>query len=95
MLVKVQYLGILRAKLRIPERTYEVREGATVSDLLGKLAEIHGDFLKKLFDADRKNILDPSFIITVNGVLVDRLRGFKTRLKNGDTITIMSLISGG
>ena len=95
MLVKVQYLGVLRAKLGIKERTYEIGGDASLSDLLRKLAELHGEFLKKMFDSDEKNILDPSFVITINGILADRLHGLKTRLKDGDIVTIMSLISGG
>ena len=95
MRVKVQYLGLIRSRLGKGEEEVDVKEGAFLSDLLNKLTKTYGESLKSLFDADEKNILDPSFIVTVNGVLTGQLCGMKTRLKEGDRIALMTLISGG
>lgn len=95
MRVKVQYLGVIRSKLGKTEEEVDVKEGASISDLLSRLTKIYGENLKSLFDEDEKNVLDPSYIVTINGFLIGRLRGMKTRLKEGDRIALMTLISGG
>lgn len=95
MRVKVQYLGLIRSKLGKREEEVDVKEGSFLSDLLNKLTKTYGESLKSLFDADEKNVLDPSFIVTINGVLIGQLQGIKTRLKRGDRIALMTLISGG
>jgi len=95
MRVKVQYLGVIRSKLSKTEEEVDVKEGASLSDLLNRLTKTYGENLKSLFDEDEKNVLDPSYIVTINGVLIGRLRGMKTRLKGGDRISLMTLISGG
>jgi len=95
MLVRVQYLGLISSKVGKREEEVDVKEGAFLSDLLNKLTKTYGESLKSLFDADKGNVLDPSFIVTVNGVLIGQLGGLKTQLKRGDRIALMTLISGG
>lgn len=95
MRVKVEYLGLIRSMLGKREEEIDVKQAAFLSDLLNKLTKTYGESLKSLFDVDKGNVLDPSFIITVNGVLVGQLQGMKTRLKRGDKIAFMTLISGG
>ena len=95
MRIKVQYLGLIRSKIRKRAEELQVREGAPLSELLDKLAKLYGDPLKDLFDIETENILDPTFIVTVNGVLTDRLRGMNTRLRGGDSVALMTLVSGG
>jgi MoaD family protein len=94
MLVKVRYLGVLRSKLGLKEGEYSLEDGASLSDLFDKIVEVHGGSVRRLFEVDRSGI-DPSFVITVNGVTVDRQHGKNIQLKNGDVVAIMSLISGG
>lgn len=95
MRVKVQYVGVIRSKLGKTEEEVEIKEGASISDLLIRLAKTYGENLKSLFDEDEKNVLDPSYIATINGVLIGQLQGMKTRLKENDRISLMTLISGG
>lgn len=95
MRVKVQYLGLIRSRLGKREEEVYVKEGSFLSDLLNKLTKKYGESLKSIFDEDEKNVLDPSFIVTINGVLIGQLRGMRTRLKRGDRIALMTLISGG
>ncbi len=73
MQVKVQYLGMIRSKLGKKEEVVNLNIGASLSilldkRLLDKLVEIYG---KDLFNTWAENILDPTFIVTVNGVLTD------------------------
>ncbi len=95
MRIKVQYLGLIRSKIGKKGEEVQVREGAPLSDLLDKLAKLYGEPLKDLFDIGTENILDPTFIVTVNGVLTDRLSGMNTRLSEGDRVALMTLVSGG
>lgn len=95
MRVKVQYLGVIRIKVGKTEEEVDINKGASLSDLLNRLTKTYGENLKNLFDEDEKNVLDPSYIVTINGVLIGRLHGMKTRLKEGDRIALMTLISGG
>lgn len=95
MRVKVIYLGVVRSKAGKREEEYEVKDGSSLSDLLNSLAETYGDSLRSIFDADEENRLDPTFIATVNGTLRDPFRGGDVTLTSGDTIALMTLISGG
>jgi len=96
MRIRVHYLGLVRKKTGQREREFEINDkGSSLSDLLDEIAKTHGENLKGLIDAEKGNIIDPTYIVTVNGVLADRLSGMKTKLKNGDEVAIMTLISGG
>ena len=95
MQVKVQYLGLIRSKLGKKEDETNLKAGASLSELLDKLVEIYGESLKALFDVETENILDPTFIVTVNGVLANQLHGMETKLSDGDSIALMTLIRGG
>ena len=68
-----------------------LRDGALLSDLLNKLVEVYGETIKNLFADETKNILDPNFIVTVNGKALPT----DTKLKKGDTVSLMTVISGG
>ena len=91
MRIKVKYLGLIRSKIGKNGEEVEVKEGAFLSELLNKLAETYGAALKGLFDVKAESILDPTFIITVNGVS----QALDARLSEGDTVALMTLIGGG
>jgi len=91
MRVKLVYLGLVRNRLGKQEEEIELKEGAFLSKLLNKLTEIYGEALKTLLGSDTESRLDPSIVITVNGIS----RTTDLRLHDGDRIAIMTLISGG
>jgi len=91
MQVKVQYLGLIRSKTEKKSEKVDLREGALLSDLLNKLVEVYGEAIKNLFADESQNILDPNFIVTVNGKSLPT----DTKLKEGDTVSFMTVISGG
>jgi len=93
--VKVQYLGYIRNMLRKWEDEFELSEDTFLSDLLNKLAGIYGEaFRREVFEPGLKDV-KTGFVVTVNGVLMDQLRGVDTRLNDGDSIILMTLMSGG
>jgi len=95
MRVKVLYLGVLRSKTGRNSEEYEISRGSSLSDLLDALSSKYGKSLKEIFKANEKAKLDPSIIATVNGVSKDISKAKSVKLKDGDTVALMSLISGG
>ncbi|MGQ9565371.1 MAG: MoaD/ThiS family protein [Candidatus Bathyarchaeales archaeon] len=95
MKVKVEYLGFIRNMLSKKTEELELREGTSLKELLGDLSERYGtDFKKQVYEPGLKDV-KYGFVVTVNGVLMDQLRGVETPLKNGDHVILMSLMSGG
>jgi molybdopterin converting factor small subunit len=95
MKVKVQYLGFIKNLIKKSEDEFELREGASLSELLNKIAGIYGKpFRKEVYEPGLKDV-KMGFVVTVNGVLIGQLKGVDTQLNNGDNIILMSLMSGG
>ncbi|MEM2280804.1 MAG: MoaD family protein [Candidatus Bathyarchaeia archaeon] len=97
MRVKVEYLGHIREIIRSGrEEELEIAEGASLGDLLLMLAEKYGEPFKKAVYEPGGVDVKQSFIITVNGYLLNQLeKGVQTKLKHGDHIILMSIVSGG
>lgn len=95
MKVKVHYLGYIRNLLRQKEEEFELEKGTSLSVLLDRLAGIYGEpFKKEVFEPGLKDV-KMGFVVTVNGVLIGQLDGVETKLKEGDNVILMSLMSGG
>ena len=95
MKVKVRYLGYIGNMLRKREDEFELGEGASLSELLNKLAGIYGEaFRREVFEPGLKDV-KAGFVVTVNGVLMGQLRGVDTKLSEGDNVILMTLMSGG
>ena len=95
MKVKVQYLGFIKNLINQSEDEFELEEGASLSELLNKIAGIYGrPFQKEVYEKGIKDV-KMGFVVTVNGVLIGQLQGMDTQLSNGDNVILMSLMSGG
>lgn len=95
MNVKVEYLGFIKNLLNKRVEQFELSEETSLQDLMDKLSELHGEhFKKEVFEPGQKDV-KTGFVVTVNGVLIGQLDGIETRLKDGDHIILMSLMSGG
>jgi MoaD family protein len=95
MKVRVQYLGFIKNLIKKSEDEFELQEGASLSDLLNKIAGIYGKpFQKEVYEPGLKDV-KMGFVVTVNGVLIGQLKGVDTQLNNGDNVILMSLMSGG
>jgi sulfur-carrier protein len=94
--VTVDYLGHIKQILEIesPEQV-EISTGGSIGDLLIKLAEKHGRAFKKTIYEPGSSDLKSNFILTVNGLLLNQLNGIETKLKDGDRIIFMPIVSGG
>ena len=95
MKVRVHYLGFIQNMLKKREDEFELREEALLSDLLNKIAGIYGEsFKKEVYEPGLKDV-KTGFVVTVNGVLMGQLHGVETRLNEGDSVILMTLMSGG
>jgi len=93
--VRVEYLGFIRNMLSKRMEELDLREGTSLQELLDDLSKRYGaDFKKQVYEAGQRDV-KYGFVVTVNGVLMDQLRGVDTLLKNGDNVILMSLMSGG
>ena len=95
MKVKVRYLGYISNLVRKRDDEFEFNEGASLSELLNKLAGIHGEaFRREVFEPGLTDV-KTGFVVTINGVLMGQLRGVNTKLSEGDNVILMTLVSGG
>ena len=95
MKITIEYLGFIRNMLSKRTEELELHEGARLKELLSKLSERYGtDFKKQVYEPGQRDV-KYGFVVTVNGTLMDQLRGVETRLKGADHVILMSLMSGG
>jgi MoaD family protein len=93
--VRVQYFGYIKNLVNKKEEQYELEEGASLSDLLNKLAGVHGAaFRKDVYEPGLRDV-KTGFSVTVNGVFMGQLGGLDAKLADGDNVFLMSLVSGG
>jgi len=93
---KVEYLGHIKNMTdNRREEELEIKEGSIITDLLDALVKRYGEpFRKAIYEPKGKDV-KPNYIITVNGYLLNQLNGIETKLKNGDHVTILPIVSGG
>jgi MoaD family protein len=94
--VKVEYLGhIKNITNNKREEEIETKEDATITDLLIRLSKEYGEPFKKAIYEPKGTDVKSNYIITVNGYLLNQLKGLETKLKNGDHVTLLPIVSGG
>ena len=96
MQVTVEYLGHVRTIIG-SNRTeeIEIEDNSSVADLLLVLSKKYGTpFKKAIYESGAKDVR-PHFMATVNGFLLNQLKGVETKLNNGDRIILMPVVSGG
>jgi molybdopterin converting factor small subunit len=95
MQVKVHYIGLIKSYTNTSQDEFELSNGTLLSELLEKIAEDYGkQFIQEIYDPVKKE-MKASFVVMVNGVLMDQLKGVYTPLKESDTVILMSLMTGG
>ena len=96
MKVTVDYLGSIRQTLSLKQaEQVELEGGAAVSDLLYVLAEKHGEPFQKAVYGPKDLDLKAHYILSVNGLLLNQLDGIRTKLKDGDRLVLMPVVTGG
>lgn len=96
MKVKVEYLGhIKNITGNRREEELEVKESSTITDLLNMLTKQYGEPFKKAVYEPKGADVKPNYIVSVNGYLLNQLKGLDTKLENGDHVAILPIVSGG
>ena len=95
MNVRVQYFGYIKNLVNKKEEQYELEDGAVLSDLLNKLAGVHGATFRKDVYEPGLSDLKIGFSAAVNGVFIGQLGGLDAKLADGDNVMLMSLVTGG
>jgi len=94
--VTIEYLGYIKKKIGV-ERSeiISLDNKSSVYDLLILLSKKYGDpFRKAVFDPKDLE-LKPYHMISVNGLLLNQLKGLKTELNDNDQVILMPIVSGG
>lgn len=95
MQIKVHYISLVKSYTNTSQDEFNLPNNAVLSELLDKIAEDYGkQFMQDVYDPQRKE-MKASFVAMVNGVLMDQLKGVNTLLKDGDSVILMSLMTGG
>jgi len=95
MRVKVHYLGLVKSYTRRSQDELDLEDDASLSELLDKLAADFGKPLNPEVYEPAKKEVKPTFTVMVNGIIIGQLNGVNTKLKNGDDIILMPLMTGG
>ena len=94
--VTIDYLGSVKQALGLKQaEQIELKDDASVCDLLYLLAEKHGEPFKTSVYEPKDPDLKPYYILTVNGLLLNQLNDLETKLKDGDHLIFMPVVSGG
>ena len=95
MKIKIHYLGLVKTYTNKSQDEIELKDGASLSELLNKLAAEFGkQFNQDIYEPDAKDV-KPMFTIMVNGIVMGQLNGVDTKLKDGDNVILMPLMTGG
>lgn len=94
--ISVEYLGHIK-NITDDKRGEELEtsEKAMVADLLTQLSKKYGEPFRKAIYEPKGSDIKPNYIITVNGYLLNQLKGLKTKLKKGDRVALLPIVSGG
>ena len=82
-MVSVKFFGMLRLDIK---QSADMMEAGNIDELLKVLAAKY-----YMVDPDRFR----NSIILINGVNMNKLKRYRTRLKSGDEIMFLSSVSGG
>ncbi|MGA9387419.1 MAG: MoaD/ThiS family protein [Candidatus Bathyarchaeia archaeon] len=96
MKIKVEYIGhIKNITDNRREEEVETSEDVTVAKLLTMLSKRYGEPFRKAIYEPKGSDIKPNYIITVNGYLLNQLKGLETELRKGDHVTLLPIVSGG
>jgi len=94
--VTIDYLGSIKQTLGLKQaEQVQLKDDASLVDLLSMLAEKHGDAFKKSVYEPADTDLKPYYILSLNGVMLNQLQGLETPLKDGDHLVFLPVVTGG
>ena len=94
MRVNVKFFAALRDIVGDWSMELSLPEGTTVGETLEILTKKYGERFRD-YVYDRKGEVQEYLIFLVNGESIHAMKGFKTSLREGDSLVIMPPIGGG
>ncbi len=95
MKVKVHYLGLVKTYANKTQDDITLKDSALLSELFDKLAaDLGKPFNPEVYEPAKKEV-KPTFMVLLNGIVIGQLNGLDTKLKDGDAMVIMPLVTGG
>jgi sulfur-carrier protein len=92
---KIHYLGLVKTYTNKTEEDLTLQSDSKVSSVFDQLAASFGKpFNPEIYDPAKKEV-KPMFTVMVNGIIIGQLEGVDTKLKDGDQIILMPLMTGG
>jgi sulfur-carrier protein len=93
--VKVHYLGLVKTYTNKAQDDITLKDDATLTELFEQLAaDLGKPFSPEVYEPAQKEV-KPTFMVLLNGIVIGQLDGLDTKLKNGDVMVIMPLVTGG
>lgn len=92
MQITVEYASQVKRAVGVASELFDVDAGAGVDDVLRLIGKRHGEAVRELLFDERQEV-HPALLIFHEQARVPA--GQQVALSDGDTITIMSAISGG
>jgi molybdopterin synthase sulfur carrier subunit len=94
--INVEYLGHIKNMTGDKrQEEIEIRNDSSIAELLALLSRKYGEPFKKAVYESGGADVKSNFMATVNGYLLNQLKGVETKLKNGDHVILMPVVSGG
>jgi len=94
MRVTVKFFTALREILGKREEVLEFSKGTTIKELLKHLSESYGQAFEEYIYNERGRAKSHLQFL-INGKSITTLKGFETKLKDGDKIAIIPPVGGG
>ncbi|MBS7250039.1 MAG: MoaD family protein [Candidatus Freyarchaeota archaeon] len=94
MKFKVKVFATIREITKAKEIELESEDSITVSDAIKLLIQRYGDKLANYL-MEKNGKPKPAFILMVNGVSINELKGLDTSLKDKDILAILPPVAGG
>jgi len=94
MRVTVKFFTALREIAGKKEEAFEFSRGTTIKELLKHLSENYGQAFKE-YIYNEKGRVKSHLEFLINGKSITTLKGFETKLNDGDKIAIIPPVGGG
>lgn len=93
--VRVRTIGLLRSLMRKGDFDVELPQGASIEDLLARLAATYGGEVAAHLTAPIDRAAHPPLRVMVNGRDIGVLDDRHTVLADGDDVLVLTPIAGG
>jgi len=95
MEVTIKFFATLGEITGRKEEKVKTVENTTLGNLIEELSQKYGSAFTYYIYEKGKRSVNPTLQFLIDGINVNTLSGFKTKLKNGSTVAIIPPVGGG